>query len=309
MIDNARAIIRDLEENPPPLEETEVAEGKALLEWMIADHFTFLGYREYDYEASQESERLEIVQGTGLGLLRNSERRVMNRHSGGPTLSPEVREFLQRPELVIVTKTNFRPVHRPVYLDYIGIKRFDAKGDVVGERRFVGLFTSAAYNRTPREIPTCDARPIRSSRGRVSTAAAMPARRWSMSSTPIRATSCSRSPRMNFTTRRWPFWRCRNARVFACSSVATGSSGSFLPDLHSARPLRFRAAAQVREDTGEGPGGPHFSLLHRSATLRWPGCMSSSVAARMVPGSSTRCWNSGWWRRRRVPGTTPWPRC
>lgn len=154
MMDNARAIVRDLEENPPPLEGTEVAEGKALLEWMIADHFTFLGYREYDYEASQESERLEIVQGTGLGLLRSSERRVMNRHSGGPTLSPEVREFLQRPELVIVTKTNYRsPVHRPVHLDYIGIKRFDPKGDVVGERRFVGLFTSAAYNRTPREIP------------------------------------------------------------------------------------------------------------------------------------------------------------
>ncbi|MDF1721874.1 MAG: NAD-glutamate dehydrogenase [Minwuia sp.] len=154
MMENARAIVQDLDANPPPLDATEVAEGKALLEWMIADHFTFLGYREYDYQASQESERLEIVRGTGLGLLRNSERRVMNRHSGGPTLSPEVREFLQRPELVIVTKTNYRsPVHRPVHLDYIGIKRFDAKGNVMGERRFVGLFTSAAYNRTPREIP------------------------------------------------------------------------------------------------------------------------------------------------------------
>ncbi|MEC9344901.1 MAG: NAD-glutamate dehydrogenase [Pseudomonadota bacterium] len=154
MMERARAIVEDLKAAPPPLEATEVDEGRALLEWMIADHFTFLGYREYDYLASRDTERLEIVADTGLGVLRNPERRVMDRHGGAPTLSPEVREFLQRPELVIVTKANQRStIHRPVHFDYIGIKRFDADGNVVGERRFIGLFTSAAYNRTPREIP------------------------------------------------------------------------------------------------------------------------------------------------------------
>lgn len=154
MLKRAGDIVADLTSSPPPLDDAEVSEGRALLEWMIDNHFTFLGYREYDYLASQESESLEIVEGSGLGILRQSDRRVMARQSGRPTLSPEVREFLQKPELVIVTKTNQRStVHRPVHLDYLGIKRFNEAGEVIGEQRFVGLFTSAAYNRNPRDIP------------------------------------------------------------------------------------------------------------------------------------------------------------
>ncbi|ANK79652.1 MAG: hypothetical protein TEF_01715 [Rhizobiales bacterium NRL2] len=154
MLRQAEIMAEDLRENPPPLDAEDVDEGRALLEWMIDDHFTFLGYREYDYLASRETESLEIVPGSGLGLLRDPARRVMERASGEPALSPEVREFLQRPELIIVTKTNKRStIHRPVHLDYVGIKRFDDDGQIVGERRFVGLFTSAAYNRTPKEIP------------------------------------------------------------------------------------------------------------------------------------------------------------
>ncbi|WP_416898384.1 MAG: NAD-glutamate dehydrogenase [Minwuia sp.] len=154
MLETAKQLVADLDSDPPPLPVEDVAEGRALLEWMIDNHFTFLGYREYDYLASVDSERLEIVPDSGLGLLRSPARRVMERSSGEPALSPEVREFLSKPELIIVTKANKRStVHRPVHLDYIGIKRFNEKGEVIGERRFVGLFTSAAYNRTPRDIP------------------------------------------------------------------------------------------------------------------------------------------------------------
>ena len=54
----------------------------------------------------------------------------------------------------MLTKANARAtVHRPGYLDYIGVKRFDAAGKVVGERRFVGLYTSSAYHADPREVP------------------------------------------------------------------------------------------------------------------------------------------------------------
>lgn len=154
ILEKAASIITDLSTNPPPLPVEEIEEAQALLKWMIDNHFTFLGYREYDYEASQDAERLDIVPGSGLGLLSDPARRVMERASGEPALSPEVREFLKRPELIIVTKANKRStVHRPVHLDYIGVKRFNDAGEITGERRFIGLFTSAAYNRTPREIP------------------------------------------------------------------------------------------------------------------------------------------------------------
>ncbi len=44
-------------------------------------------------------------------------------------------------------------MHRPSYLDYIGVKKFDADGNVVGERRFLGLFSSAAYTESVRRVP------------------------------------------------------------------------------------------------------------------------------------------------------------
>jgi len=154
MLDTAEKLVVELETSPPALPEDEITEGIALLRWMIDNHFTFLGYREYDYIADANGERLELIPESGLGLLSDPGRRIMVRNPEEVHLTAEVQEFMRRPELVIVTKANKRStVHRRVHLDYIGIKRFDAEGNVTGERRFVGLFTSAAYNRTPREIP------------------------------------------------------------------------------------------------------------------------------------------------------------
>ncbi len=156
MLDRLQACLRALADSPPPLPADEVAEGRALLEWMGDNHFTFLGYREYDYRRDGSREAAAIVPGSGLGLLRDPERRVMRMAGGAEAadLAPEAREFLHRPELLLILKANLRStVHRPVHLDFVSVKRFDAAGAVAGERRFVGLFTSAAYNRNPREIP------------------------------------------------------------------------------------------------------------------------------------------------------------
>ena len=140
--------------NPPPLAADEVGEVADLLRWMRDDNFTFLGYREYDYNARPGEEPMNITEGTGLGILRDSARRVMVGREGFISASPEVLKFLTRQELLIITKANARStVHRPVHLDYIGVRQFDQAGNVLGERRFIGLFTSAAYNRNPRDIP------------------------------------------------------------------------------------------------------------------------------------------------------------
>lgn len=44
-------------------------------------------------------------------------------------------------------------MHRPAYLDYVGVKKFDANGEPIGERRFLGLFSSAAYTESVTRIP------------------------------------------------------------------------------------------------------------------------------------------------------------
>jgi glutamate dehydrogenase len=131
-------------------QEREIREARALLEWMEDNHFTFLGYREYWLSRGARRDRLVPVTGSGLGLMRAGRR-------GKPKsieLSGEVRAFARSPEPLIITKANsVATVHRPTYLDYVGFKTFDAKGAVTGERRFIGLWTSSAYSRTPSEIP------------------------------------------------------------------------------------------------------------------------------------------------------------
>ncbi len=142
MHSQATAIVDDLTAKPPPLPEAEVEETKALLQWLADDHFTFLGYREYVLQAEEGNDMLRAVPGTGLGILRSDQ--DLSKPAG--KLPAAVAAKAREKQLLIITKANSRStVHRPVYLDYIGVKTFDEQGEVVGERRFLGLFSSAAY--------------------------------------------------------------------------------------------------------------------------------------------------------------------
>ncbi len=147
----ARAIVADLDEHPPPLSKSEIKEGQALLHWLAHDHFTFLGYREYQLQTVDGAEVLRAVAGTGLGILRSDQ--DMSSSSFG-RLPPAVAARAREKQLLIITKANSRStVHRPVYLDYVGVKTFDSSGEVLGERRFLGLFSSAAYTESLMRIP------------------------------------------------------------------------------------------------------------------------------------------------------------
>ena len=131
----------------------ELGEVLDFLQWIHDDHFTFLGCRDYEMTRRGKSMTLSAVEGSGQGLLRNLRRDVFG-EGDGETMPPLVRDFVGRSDLLFVTKANLRStVHRSVHLDAIGVKRFDTKGRVSGLQLFVGLFTSAAYNRSPRDIP------------------------------------------------------------------------------------------------------------------------------------------------------------
>jgi len=124
-------------------------ETDALLQWMADDHFTFLGYREYRLRKRGERMFLTAVPGSGLGVLSADER-----GGGAVELSKEMRRHTRTKDWLIITKANSRStVHRHGYLDYVGVKVFDGKGNAVAEKRFIGLFTSVAYSESPRNIP------------------------------------------------------------------------------------------------------------------------------------------------------------
>ncbi|KEF03807.1 MULTISPECIES: NAD-glutamate dehydrogenase [Streptomyces] len=166
MRDAALRIADELPTEPTAddLRDQEVDEARELLRWLAADHFTFLGYREYELtsapgESGDEEDVLTAVAGTGLGILRSDPA-----HSDGDDGHPVSPSFNRLPKdarakarehrLLILTKANSRStVHRPSYLDYVGVKKFDADGNVIGERRFLGLFSSAAYTESVRRVP------------------------------------------------------------------------------------------------------------------------------------------------------------
>ncbi|HEX2146224.1 MAG TPA: NAD-glutamate dehydrogenase domain-containing protein, partial [Pseudorhizobium sp.] len=129
-------------------------EALAFLEWLRDDNFTFLGMREYNYSGKGAAATVERSKGRGLGILSDPDVLVLRQGKDAVTTTPEILEFLQGPELLIVTKANVKSVvHRRAYVDYVGIKRFNDQGEVVGELRVVGLFTATAYTHSVRDIP------------------------------------------------------------------------------------------------------------------------------------------------------------
>jgi len=137
------------------LEPQDLDETCALLAWMVNRHFMFLGYREYRLRGKRGRESLVAMEQTGLGILRagHPEPEATSR-----ILASDIRRRSRSREIALVTKANIAStVHRAGYLDYVGIKLFadrgPLKGRLIGERRFLGLWTSAAYNANPREIP------------------------------------------------------------------------------------------------------------------------------------------------------------
>ena len=125
-------------------------EAEALLRWLVDDHFTFLGYRQYDLVEGPEGMALRQVPGTGLGILRHDR----PGSEAFAALPPEVRAKAKEPVRLVLTKANSRStVHRPYYLDYVALKKFDDSGEVVGEYRFLGLYTHVAYSESIRHIP------------------------------------------------------------------------------------------------------------------------------------------------------------
>ena len=123
-------------------------EGIDFLQWLEDKHFTFLGARNYELAREGNTVTLAAVPESGLGILRGEVQTPVS------TLPEGAVSLLESDQLVLVTKAMTRAtVHRPAWLDYIAVKRFDASGQVVGEARFLGLYTSTAYQAPVHEIP------------------------------------------------------------------------------------------------------------------------------------------------------------
>jgi glutamate dehydrogenase len=130
--------------------DDEVDETVAFLEWLLQDHFIFLGYREYRID----EDSICVVPGSGLGILTDEASSKFARPQPIASLPPDRRERALEGDLLIVSKTNrLSTVHRHVRMDYVGVRKVSADGRITGEARMLGLFTTKAYAEPASQTP------------------------------------------------------------------------------------------------------------------------------------------------------------
>ena len=156
MIDAVNSTVVELAEYVgalPDLRE-ELEEVQAFLRWIRDGAFVFLGYRGYDIVELDRGPAIVVQPGSGLGVLRSEAESQFAEPVLVSEADPGIRDLVMGGPHLIITKTNHRStVHRLVRMDYIGIKKLSSDGEVTGEHRFIGLFTSKAYGEDAHKIP------------------------------------------------------------------------------------------------------------------------------------------------------------
>ena len=158
MLARLSSVIAEVKQAKLPCTAADKKESLKFLQWILEENFTLMGYRSYDMKASKGDMSVVANVDSSLGLMKNSGAGTKKLLS---SLGESARALALGSNPLIITKTNsLSRVHRPVYLDYIGIKRFDSKGNVIGEDRFIGLFGSAYYTNSALLLPFIGAKII-----------------------------------------------------------------------------------------------------------------------------------------------------
>jgi len=151
MLKQFDSVITDVKKSKLPGSKSDKEDTVEFLSWLANNHFTLMGYRSYDLIAVKGDVKLEANLASSLGLMKKTSG-IQNRLIS--SLTESGREVALGDNHLILTKTNsYSRVHRPAQLDYIGVKRFDAKGNIIGEERFIGLFGSAYYTNSALDLP------------------------------------------------------------------------------------------------------------------------------------------------------------
>ncbi len=247
-----REVISGLAAARSGVAQAELEEGRAFLEWLLQANFTFLGCRGYEIATADGEDVLRIVPGSGLGILRERPGETVS--TSFATLPAEARKRARVKELLLLTKANSRStVHRPGHLDYVGVKHFDAKGEVRGETRFLGLYTHTAYAANPSEVPL-----LRRKLAAVDGARGAPAHEPQRQG--ARLDPRDLSARRAAADRRRRSAAPRDGDPAARRAPAAAPAGApgrvralrDLPHLRAARALQHRAAPALSEDPDRG---------------------------------------------------------
>ncbi len=153
LLSHCEAVRRDVSRlDVPTIDKAQRDEGVDFLGWLMQGNFVFLGHVEYRFFDKAGKEKLSVVGDSELGIFRAPDGK--ERHRGLASIPKEMQHFALTPQVIEITKSSQKSiVHRPAHMDYVSIKKLDAKGKVIGEHRFLGLFTSIVYYERADGIP------------------------------------------------------------------------------------------------------------------------------------------------------------
>ncbi len=155
LVQNVRLCAEELKHSHGKTPKDDLDEAVAFLDWLAGGNFVLFGARRYDFKRSAADIVESVIrEDAALGLLRNPHVTVLRQSSEPSIMASNADRFANHGPPVTVAKSNmFTKVHRRVRMDYISVKHFGKSGKVIGETRYVGLFTSEAYNRSPHFVP------------------------------------------------------------------------------------------------------------------------------------------------------------
>ncbi len=263
MCESCQKLGAELRNASLPVGAEEQAEAAEFLDWLADDNFTFLGYREYRYRGGSNGGAPDILPGSGQGLLRDDAITVFDGLRNFAGLSPEVRAFLMETRILSISKSNRRSsVHRPVRMDTVAVRKFGADGQAVGDRLFVGLFTSQAYAKSPLSIPVLRHKVTPHDRARG--VREIEPRREGLAAYPRSLSARRAVPDLRGRASRYLARHLGLAGAPAHGAVRAARSVSPLRlglRLCSARALQHRAAPALRGDPGKSLSRPRRQFL------------------------------------------------
>lgn len=143
---------KELNNLPCDKPKKEIEEAQEFLTWLSNDHFTFIACDVFLIEKKGKKTYLVRDESADLGSFRFHQ--ANNDPHNLEELPEEIQDFVLNSDIINFFKSGERSrIHRPAYLDYIVVKRFNEKGEVIGGMRFMGLYTSMVYIESPNQIP------------------------------------------------------------------------------------------------------------------------------------------------------------
>ena len=154
MLERVKKAVQDWHDHPPKAPPAQIAEAMHFLGWLAEHNFTFLGMREYRLDGDEGARRLVPVHDSELGILEDPNVLFLRSGKAYVEMTGQHAAFLAEASPLLVTKANIKSrVHRRGYMDYIGVKLYDAAGNPSGELRILGLFTSMSYATPNIDVP------------------------------------------------------------------------------------------------------------------------------------------------------------